>query len=218
MRGITSVSNFAAVGTSRGHILVFRFDPAETLATGHLGTQTLDPSFHSSVTALASSKSIICGGNENGDIFVHNVDFRGELNLACKFPGFGTSVTGMVCQAETDTIFACFLSGHVRIYRPNIAEMSIEITAHVRSITGIIIDPQGKFFATCGEDQFFQVWKTPDFTSSNYVNDMKNNVQLFCEKIENRLCTGLAFLSDNRIAVASYDDESIVVFQKINNV
>jgi WD40 repeat protein len=194
--------------------MVFRFNPAESLSTGHTATQTLDPTFHSAVTVLSSTKSIMCGGNEKGDIFVFNSNFKGEYTLACKFTGSGNPVTAICCQIDCNTIFAGFLSGHIRIYRPNISEMSIEITAHVRSITGIIIDPKSEYFATCGEDQFFQVWQVPEFSSPNYVDSMKKNVLLFCEKIENRLCTGLAFLTENKIAVASYDDESLVVFQK----
>jgi WD40 repeat protein len=194
--------------------MVFRFNPGESLCTGHTATQTLDSTFQTAVTVLSSTKSIMCGGNEKGDIFVFNSNFKGEYTLACKFPGFGNPITAICCQVGCNSIFAGFLSGHIRIYRPNISEMSIEITAHVRSITGIIIDPKNEFFATCGEDQFFQVWQIPDFSSPNYVEDMKKNVLLFCEKIENRLCTGLAFLPDNKIAVASYDDESLVVFQK----
>lgn len=215
LRGITATANHVCVGSSTGSVMVFRFNPAESLSTGHTTTQTLDSSFQSAVTVLSSTKNIMCGGNEVGDIFVFNSNFKGEYTLACKFPGFGNPVTAISCQTDCNTIFAGFLSGHIRIYRPNISEMSIEITAHVRSITGIIIDPKSEFFATCGEDQFFQVWRVPDFSSPSYVENMKKNVLLFCEKIENRLCTGLAFLPDNKIAVASYDDESLVVFQKI---
>lgn len=215
MRGITAVSNCVCVGSSGGGIHVIRFNPNEPLAKGHVGTQTLDPAFHYPITALASSVNMMCGGNENGDLSVYDIDYKGDFTLSCKFHGKGAPLTAVCCQMDNNSIYAGFLSGHIRIYRPKIAEMSIEITAHVRSVTGIIIDPLNKFYATCGEDQFFQVWNVPNFSSENYVQELKNDVLFFSELIENRLCTGLAFLPDNKIAVASYDDESLAVFQQI---
>jgi WD40 repeat protein len=214
MRGITAISNSVCVGLSTGGINIFKFSQFEQLSNGHTSMQTLDPAFQNPITALSSSRSMMCAGNENGDISVYEMDNKNDFTVLCTFHGKSSPLTCLCCQKDNNTIFAGFLSGHIRIYRPNIAEMTIEITAHVRSITGIILDPLNKFYATCGEDQFFQVWNIPDFSDENYVRDLKNDVLFFSELIENRLCTGLAFLPDNKIAVASYDDESLVVFQQ----
>jgi WD40 repeat protein len=78
-------------------------------------------------------------------------------------------------------------------------------------LSGLAVSLKGDYFASCGEDQFFQIWKMPDFNSSRYTSD---NYLLFNEKIENHLSTGLVMMSDERIAVASYDDDNLILFQK----
>lgn len=214
MRGVTSLTNCVCVGTSKGSIVVFRFDLSKGVSTGHSSTTTIDPLYDSSITCLASSETTLCGGNENGDIFVYNTEFEKDFRFVIKFPGGGAPCTSICCETNTNNIFAGFATGHIRIYRPNICEMSIEITAHVRSITGIILSPNHDYYATCGEDQFFQVWKIPDFTNPEFAEMLRKDCLLFCEKLENRLCTGLAFFSKNKIAIASYDDENLTLFQK----
>jgi WD40 repeat protein len=77
--------------------------------------------------------------------------------------------------------------------------------------TGLALSLKGDYFASCGEDQFFQIWKMPDFNSSRYTSD---DYLLFNEKIDNHLCTGLVMMSDDRIAVGSYDDDNLILFQK----
>ena len=214
MRGVTSLTNCVCVGTSLGSIVVFRFNLNSPIDTAHSKTVIMEPLYSKSVTVLGSSENTFCGGNENGDIFVYGTDFALDFHFVCKFSGAGFPCTSIACQNGTNTIIAGFSTGHIRIYRPNIAELSIEITAHVRSVTGIIIDPNDGFYATCGEDQFFQVWKIPNFTDCEYTDSLKKECLLFCEKLDNRLCTGICFLSENKIAVASYDDESLITFQK----
>ena len=211
---MTSLANCVCVGSSTGSILVFRFNATESLSTGHTSTTTLEPLFDFSVTTLASSETVLCGGNENGDIFVYDTDFLVDFRFVCKFPGDGAPCTAIACQPLTSTVFAGFATGHIRVYRPNIGEMCMELTAHVRTITGIVVHPTSAYYATCGEDQFFQVWRVPDFTNPDFVEEIKKECLLFCDKIENRLCTGVCFLSSDRIAVASYDDENLIVFQK----
>ena len=205
MRGVTSLTNCVCVGTSNGSIMVFRFNLSVGVSTGHLSTTTIEPLYNSSITALASSETTLCGGNEVGDIFVYNTEFDKDFRFVVKFPGTGAPCTSICCEKGT---------GHIRIYRPNICEISIEITGHARSITGMVISPHHDYFATCGEDQFFQVWKIPDFSNPDFADSLKKDCLLFCEKLENRLCTGIAFLSKNKIAVASYDDENLAIFQK----
>ena len=136
-------------------------------------------------------------------------------------------------DSSADIVYAGFADGHIRIYRTQIQEMSIEICAHVRAVTGLAAVPTIGCLVSCAEDQFFQAWRLPDFVNgkafpsaaSDFV--ASEGYLVFSEKIDNRLCTGLATLGGSgsgsgsgsgkagsvRVAVASYDDECLVVFQ-----
>lgn len=81
--------------------------------------------------------------------------------------------------------------------------MSVELAAHGGCITALAIHPQLDIFASCSDaDQTVCIFSFPTFMSRPTCN-----VELLsCVKLENRLLTGLAFLSNDSLAVACYDN------------
>lgn len=50
----------------------------------------------------------------------------------------------------------------------------------------------------------------PDFMSPS----SRDMCIIYSDQLENRICTGAAFMNDDRICVASYDDDDLVVYEK----
>ena len=246
MRGISYTPTHIAVGTSFGVVAVFDTTGPEILLLDRIRIDEIvsnaprksnaQATAHA-ITVLASSSRMFFGGNDDGEVFAFSLDetsTNGSVRLepVCKFPPavLGTPVTA-ICADEhssTDIVYAGFADGHIRIYRTQIQEMSVEICAHVRAVTGLSTVPSIGCLVSCAEDQFFQAWRLPDFVNgkafpsaaSDFV--ASEGYLVFSERIDNRLCTGLAVLrgcegvggvGGVRVAVASYDDDCLVVFQ-----
>ena len=208
MRGISSNGSYIFVGTSLGNVLVFSIEPStkasgDVFETGFTLLHNLQ-TVKNPIMCTGGSLSVLASANETGCIFTFDVS--GAFELLFKHEGYGFPVT---CMAVLDdVIYAGFSSGHIRIYRSNIHECSVEFTAHTRALCGILLLPRSNFFVSCSEDQLMRVWSLPNFTSTTASHvDM-----LFTEQISNRLCTGMAAFSDSRICIASYDDDNLIVY------
>jgi WD40 repeat protein len=117
-------------------------------------------------------------------------------------------VTSLLIRDET--IVAGFVTGHIRIYRANIGELAVEVAAHTRPVMGLALHPRDSSFASCSEDQHVSVWVLPDFESrSSSVVDCFST-----RKLPNRMLTGAAFVPQDRLALAAYDDSEIAILRK----
>ena len=206
MRGVAHISKgFICVGSSVGNVLVLSAPSpnGENIELQH----NLDIS-KTPITAIAASDNHLVCGNESGEVFCFSV--LDAFEILCKFPGDQFPCTSL-CTRD-DTIIASYTTGHIRIFRASISELAIEVTAHSRSITAMAIDPYLNIIASVSEDQFLHVWQFPTFNSrDNCDMDL-----IYSDKIENKLLTGVTFLSgiDSRIAVVSYDDDELIIYEK----
>lgn len=205
-RGLTSSTNFLGVGVSTGEVLVF---DVPSVAGGEIILQhKLEGSKHP-ITCMASSAKYLIGASANGEIIGYNA-FE-AFSISLRFSG--RQVQDAICTSliiRDETFAAAFSSGHIRIYRINIGELALEITGHIRPVYGLALHSRLNIFASCSEDQFVHVWSWPDFESRS-----SSNVDLLSShKLDNRICTGIAFLPRDRIAVASYDECDLIILQK----
>lgn len=207
-RGISSTGVFLCVGTSFGKLVIFgpssgsksSFDGSD-LSLISVVACTSEP-----ILSCAGSSSLIAGGSDSGEIkcFYPQAGFEIKYHHA----GYGSPVTAMVTRGEV--LIAGYASGHLRVFRTDIQEMTIEINAHARPISGMCLHHKHPYFVTCSEDQTLMVWDFPDF-SNRACSDI--NI-IFSDKLANRILTGVAFLSKSRICTVSYDDDTMVVYKK----
>jgi len=205
MRGIAHMNRgFICVGSSTGNLLVLNAPSpdGENIELLH----NLDVS-KSPITACAGSDSILVCGNEMGELAAFNVNDAFEL--MCRLPGSRFPCTSLCTRG--DMIMAAYSTGHIRIYRASISELAVELAAHSRAITALCLEPSLNVMASVSEDQYLNVWSVPFFGSREDC-DME---LIFSERIENRLLTGVAFLNDGRIGVAAYDEDDVIVFDKV---
>ncbi len=99
-------------------------------------------------------------------------------------------------------------AGHIRIYRVNVNELTAEICAHVRPITGLCLHATDFMFASSSEDQHMQLWSCPGFSGGARDVDL-----LYSSQLENRKLTGVAFLPDDMVGVVSYDEDDLILFE-----
>lgn len=199
MHGISSSQDSISVGVSTGHVLVIEYNSnrQEFYERQKLATTSC------SISALAESRSHLVCCNGDGDVFVfYSAD---QYRLLGKYQGSGVAITS-VCIKD-DIIVAGYMTGHIRMFRADTVDLAMEVTAHTRMITGIDIHPTDNVFVTCSEDHFVQIWTLPIRLTSTSTTDT-----IFSRKLENKLCTGVAFLSDDRVCVASYDDTEFNIF------
>ena len=167
---------------------------------------SLDTKRDCPISTLASSSSCLAAGNENGDVYLF--DQNAGFERICKFTGSGFPCTAL-CIKE-DIVLAAYSSGHIRLFRSSLQELAVEVTAHVRTITGLSIHPTLYMAASVSEDQHMHIWTLPDFTS--YASA---EMDLLCSShVENRKLTGVAFLNDDQIGVVAYDDDEVTVFTR----
>lgn len=220
VRGITSLRDFFCVGCSTGNILVFSCREGGNFPLVHnLESEKV------AITALASSCSpssaLLVGANDNGKIFGYSPSDAFEQIFT--FLGYGSPCTSL-CLRES-LLLAGYSTGHIRAFRTDIVELVFEITAHTRAVTGLALSSthwgereerervveRGCELASCSSDQYLHVWAVPDFRSnaSTRVN------LLYSGLLENKMCTGVAFLSGDRLCVSSYDEDEVMVFRKM---
>jgi WD repeat-containing protein 54 len=163
----------------------------------------------SPISTLGSSIVLVAAGNDNGDIY--GFDPNSAFERVCRFVGSGFPCTSLV--VKDDYIFAAFMNGKLRLYRVSpVQEMSVEISAHARTINAVCVHPSQYLAASVGDDQILHVWSLPDYSAGSYTSA---EVNLFCSnQIENKKLTGVAFLSDDRIGVVAYDDDELTIFSR----
>lgn len=205
VKGISSDGEHFHVGTSAGKVLVF--DCSSGLSGGtfpinqRLETET---STTIPISAISSSPTMISAGNDFGSIFLFKP--KDGYSLSGSFKGNGSPCTAL---AQNDhLVMAGYASGHIRMYRADINELTVEIAAHARAVTAMDYQESTEFLATCSADQQVFVWSVPSFTSKS-----QSTVNcVFSTSLENRMCTGIAFLGETKLAVSAYDEDDIVVF------
>lgn len=204
MRGVVASRDFLCFGSSLGSIVVFNCDH---LVDGHDFplTHTINTE-NVPISHLAMAGHLLAAANDNGRIFLYRSDEA--FVEAHNFNGGGFPCTAIAMNDQL--LIAGFSSGHIRLYRTDIFELSIELTAHTRTISGLVLNSAGTMFVSCSQDQYVHVWSVPDLRSRGGMSMIK----LFSELLEDRICTGVAFMSGDKIAVTSYDEEEIVILHK----
>lgn len=211
VRGITAMRDSFAVGCSTGNILIFSSKDGGNFPLVHNLESERVP-----VTCLASSSSLLVSANDNGKLFGYSINDAFEQTFS--FPGQGSPCTTL-CMRES-LLLAGYASGHIRAFRTDIVEMAFEISAHTRAVTGLSLNylnwgergvERGSELASCSQDQILHVWALPDFRS----NASCRASLLYSGVLENKMCTGVAFLSGERVCVSSYDEDEIMMFRKI---
>lgn len=203
MRGVTAIkTGFICVGSSTGNIIILKATSAD--GEGIELQETLETS-KNAITAIHASDQLLVCANDIGDIIGFNVESAFEVK--CRFSGAHFPCTSILTRF--DMIIAAYSTGHIRLFRPQTSELVIEIAAHARCITGLAIHPSLNILASVSEDQFLIVWQLPA-NLSRAANDID---LLFSEKIDNHLLTGVAFVSDEKIGVVSFDEDDMIMFK-----
>ena len=204
LRGVTAVGEYLCVGCSTGNVLVFGYkDGGDFPILHNLESEKI------ALTVLTSSpsSSFMVACNDVGSIYSYKID-DAFMQQKFSYQGMGYPCTS-ACQ-KGDWVLAGYSTGHIRGFRLDIEEMCFEITAHSRAITGLTVNKDGSELISCGRDQYLNVWSIPDFRSASGCRVG----YIFGQVLENRLCTGVACLSDERICVASYDEADLTVLRK----
>lgn len=191
----SSSKGFIFTGTSNGTITAIQVPSASGEGISFHSTLS---TIHSPVIALAASSDILASGNDNGDIFAFTTSSENKFARKCKFTGSGHPCTAIGVQDFT--VFAGFSLGNIRVYNTLISELTIEVTAHARSIYGLCVHPCQPLLASCSEDQHLHVWSTD------------NMDLLSAHVVENRKLTGVAFLPRDEIGVSAYDSDEVILF------
>ena len=110
------------------------------------------------IWCTAASAKYLLAGDEHGSIHAYAVTGAFEFLWSLPLQLGALTVDPVTCLAVRDeTVVAGFTSGHIRVYRANLGELAVEISAHVRPITGLSIHPRECLFCTCSEDQYLSV-------------------------------------------------------------
>lgn len=207
MRGIAGNSNSAFVGTSFGHVLEISIpNPSGDYGIEH--TTTVSASSHP-ISCISTHDNYLICGDDNGSIKCFQTSPRLHDHPMFSKNGDEYPCTSLV--SKNDMIIAGFSTGHLRLYRISTAELVLELTAHIRCVMGLALHPTENLVTSTSEDQYVCVWAFGDFASK-----ASKSMDLVCtEKLDNRLCTGIAFLAEDRIGVTSYDEEDLAVLQRL---
>lgn len=208
MRGVASTGRELVAGGSNGNVFVFDcsagaksgdFKLLHTLETLKYPIQTI---------AATPLSPLVAVGDDHGNIFVYN---SSEAFAQCSvFNGTGAPCTSLAV-AEEGVIVAGYSTGHIRIFRTDVNEMAAEISAHTRAVTGLSYQENTQLLASCAGDSTVHVWSIPTFKSK--ANSSVGCV--FSDVLENKMCTGVAFVGETRLAVSSYDDEEICFYSRV---
>lgn len=204
MCGVSTDGKYLYAGCSTGNILIF--DCGGGSAKGNFPLYHCLDSHRQAIYALSNSKSILAAGNDCGTIFLYNTSAAFE-NIRT-FEGNGVPCTALA-QTE-DVVIAAFASGHIRFYRLDVPELSIEVCAHARLITALSLDPSNQLLVSCSQDQYVHVWSIPTFRSK--ANSTVGCI--FTDNLENSLCTGVAFNGEYKFFVANYDEDELTVYAR----
>jgi WD40 repeat protein len=224
LRGITSVgASNIAIGCSNGSTFVFKVHYNRSSMTVELAhTLSSTNTARSTVVAVAGSEEVLVVGHDDGEICGY--DSSNNFSQTCSLVSAkeeGVMATGLITSliVNGDTIVAAYTTGHLRIYRASIEELTVEITAHVRCITGLVLHPVYRnIMVSCGEDERFHLWEFPDFMTR--ATSTANLIST--HKVDNKLCTGVGFANVpgvditpvDAIFVAFYDDDALAVYHQ----
>lgn len=217
---VASSDGIISIGSSWGKIYNFRIQPIREAKVGTLGDSYSFELFgelstsNGIVTCLSSCSKYIATGNDTGEIFrftsiEDSVDKSHLFEL--KFQKYGNNYPcTSICHTE-DIIFASYSNGQIKIFRPHIGELAIEVNAHIRSITSLLIHKELNVLLSCSEDQHFKVWSLPDFKSK-----ASSSIELlFSEVISDRILTGMDIIqSTGGVCITCFDDLNIKYFIK----
>lgn len=157
MRGTAVSNNYLCVGTSYGTLHAFNADILQGSADNTLDFTlafSLQPD-HYPITAMASYQSTLSVSNESGAIFGYDTS-EAFLQIYA-FPGCGYPCT---CLVQKDNVLiGGYSSGHIRLFRTDIQELAVEVTAHARPVTGLSLHPTLNMVVSCSQDQFLHVWE-----------------------------------------------------------
>jgi len=205
MKGVASCMDFLCVGCSNGNIVIFncsgKGDWNKFPISYNLRTDQVP------ISAMSATDALLVTGNDSGAI----MGFALEKHFLCvfTFPGCGSPCT-CLCQTEK-LICAAFATGHLRLFRSDIKELIFEITAHTRTITGMSLNHAHTELAVCSKDQHINVWSLPSFES----RETSEISLMYADCIENKICTGIAYLSNEQLCVAFYDEEELQLFKRL---
>jgi WD40 repeat protein len=205
MRGATGQDAFLCVGCSTGAIVVF--DCSFDLAKGNfLLIHSLESQEHA-ICSLSSSPTLLTAADDHGNIFAYGIDSAFELSFTLR--GAGQPCTSMFSTEHV--IFAGYTTGHIRVYRIDTRELAVEVTAHARLVSALAYDEASQLAASCSADQYVHVWTVPNFRS-------KANSSLDCmysAHLENKMAMGVTFVNEQKMCVACYDEEELVLFNRV---
>lgn len=223
MKGIAVAGeSFIVMGCSTGHVFAIEV-PSSSNGEDMCVAHTLGPlatsspiQSGSSIVAVGGSADYAVCANEYGDIILLDACARFKLRGAIEPCGVHTAApsslyNGLIMSLlmRDNTIVAGYNTGHIRIFRANLMELAIEITAHSRCILSLALHPTDPLFASCGEDQMIHVWEFPTF-----VSKAKSDCGVIhSEYYENKMCTGVYFNRDE-LDIAAYDDDHILILEK----
>lgn len=202
LRGTHGQGNDLFLGCSNGNVLVF--DCSASLKSGQFSLlHTLECNQYP-ISAVSSSRSWLAAGDDFGNVFLYNI--RDAYAQVAVFKGRGIPCTSIAVSEHV--VIAGYSSGHIHLFRTDIHELSVEITAHTRMVSGLAFQEANQLLVSVGTDSHTHVWSIPSFQSKS---DSSVGC-VFSDYLENKMCTGVAWLGESRFGVASYDDDELVVY------
>jgi len=189
---------FLATGTSQGHVALLYFNKSKP----SLEMEKCFPGHKYGITAMTSTISYLCSGDESGGIQIWDA---GSFEHVDKFPSFGTCCTSL--RSRSDTLFSAFETGCVRIYKISSSMLIHELDCHCRTLNTLDLHPLKDIFATGGDDGFVNVWILPDDSWNGKVEVLTS------EEIAHNDVVGVAFARENRVQIAAtcYDSKTLTI-------
>ena len=210
MRGITSNQGSVFLGTSLGHILEIVIPNSSGESGVELVSTICESKTPISCLATLPDMDLLISGNDRGDISGFSTCPTLQSKSLFVWTGSNHPCTALI--ARNNFIIAGFSSGHIRAYRPSSGELVMELTAHVRCITGMALHPTQNMFVSVAEDQHVCFWSV---NNSDLGSASGRGIELLsAEKLENRLNTGVCFLGEDRVGVVAYDEDDVIVLQR----
>lgn len=204
MCGVATDGKFLYAGCSTGNILIF--DCIGGVGKANFPLYHCVDSHRQAIYALSCSKTILTAANDCGTIFFYN-SLAAFENIKI-IEGNGVPCTALA-QTE-DVAIAGFASGHIRFYRLDVPELSIEVCAHARMVSAMSLDPSNQLLLSCSPDQYVHVWSIPTFrTKANSTVGC-----IFTDHLEHSACTGVAFNGEYKFFVGNYDEDELMVYAR----
>ncbi len=208
-RGLTGGGklNLLYVGSNSGKIHVFEVSRNGGKFSFHSTVSTWSDF---PITCIISNDKYLLVSNELGEIF--GFDIMDLCNNPFKFLGKNFPCNSLLVREET--LIAAFSTGHIRVFNLLEKELSIELTAHSRSICCLTAHPVDEVFASCGEDEQVHIWSWPkNLVGLGYTIELLSSF-----KQDNTIFVGMSFQKDDILGIACYDQCELKILRKANNV